>query len=98
MSESDGYQAVEYIQFSILERGCFRDFWLIFWLIVLDYLWHQFTFTHLADAFIQSDLFRLYIFGQYVFSLGIEPATFCAANTMFYHWAKITQFNCYSVY
>ncbi len=25
------------------------------------------TFTHLADAFIQSDLFRLYIFCQYVF-------------------------------
>ncbi len=31
---------------------------------------------HLADAFIQSDLFRLYIFCQYVCSLGIEPTTF----------------------
>ncbi len=29
---------------------------------------------HLADAFIQSDL--LYIFCQYVCSLGIEPTTF----------------------
>ncbi len=39
-----------------------------------------FTFMHLADAFIQSDLqfssFRLYIFCQYVCSLGIEPTTF----------------------
>ncbi len=49
------------------------------------------TFTHLADAFIQSDLliqviqvihviqcitFRLYIVCQYVCSLGIEPTTF----------------------
>ncbi len=24
-------------------------------------------------------------FNQYVFSLGIEPTTFCAANTMLYH-------------
>ncbi len=30
--------------------------------------------------------FRLYIFCQYVCSLGIEPTTFCAANTMLYHW------------
>ncbi len=31
--------------------------------------------------------FRLYIFYQYVCSLGIEPTTFCAADAMFYHWA-----------
>ncbi len=31
---------------------------------------------HLADAFIQSNLFRLYIFYQYVCSLRIEPTTF----------------------
>ncbi len=33
---------------------------------------------YLADAFIQSDLhaFRLYIFSQYMCSLGIEPTTF----------------------
>ncbi len=29
--------------------------------------------------------FRLYIFCQYVCSLGIEPITFCAANAMLYH-------------
>ncbi len=29
--------------------------------------------------------FRLYIFNQYVCSLGIEPTTFCAANAMLYH-------------
>ncbi len=29
-------------------------------------------------------------FCQYVCSLGIEPTTFCAANTMLYHWATGT--------
>ncbi len=28
---------------------------------------------------------QLYIFFQYVCSLGIEPTTFCAANAMLYH-------------
>ncbi len=32
----------------------------------------------------------LYIFCQYVCSLGIEPTTFCAANAMLYHWATGT--------
>ncbi len=31
--------------------------------------------------------FRLYIFHQYLCSLGIEPTTLCAANAMLYHWA-----------
>ncbi len=31
--------------------------------------------------------FRLYIFCQYMCSLGIEPTTFRAADTMLYHWA-----------
>ncbi len=44
-----------------------------------------FTCMHLADAFIQSDLFRLYNICQYVCSLGIEPTAFCAANAMPYH-------------
>ncbi len=45
-----------------------------------------FTFMHLADAFIQSDLqCILYMFYQYVCSLGIKPTTFCAANAMLYH-------------
>ncbi len=34
-----------------------------------------FTFMYLADTFIQSDLFRLYIFVS-MCSLGIEPTTF----------------------
>ncbi len=29
--------------------------------------------------------FRLYIFCQYMCSLGIEPTTFCAADAMLYH-------------
>ncbi len=46
-----------------------------------------FTFMHLADAFIQSDLQctqAIPFFYQYVGSLGIQPTTFCAANTMLY--------------
>ncbi len=51
---------------------------------------------HLSEIFIQSDLqyiqtIQLYIFCQYVCSLGIEPTTFCAANAMLYHWATGTQ-------
>ncbi len=50
---------------------------------------NTFTFMHLADAFIQSDLqcTQAIHFLHYVCSLGIEPTTFCAANTMLYHWA-----------
>ncbi len=44
--------------------------------IKMYYIKSTFTFMHLADAFIQSDLFRLYIFCQYMCSLGIEPTTF----------------------
>ncbi len=35
-----------------------------------------FTFMHLADAFIQSDLQAIHLYCQYVCSLGIEPTTF----------------------
>ncbi len=50
---------------------------------------------HLADVFIKSDLqcmqtILLFIFYQYVCSLGIEPTIFCAANAMLYHWATGT--------
>ncbi len=47
-----------------------------------------FTFMHLADTFIQSDLKiiqAIIFFNQYMCSLGIEPTTFCAANAMLYH-------------
>ncbi len=42
---------------------------------------------HLADVFIQSDLVHsdYTLFYEYVYSLGIEPTTFCAANAMLYH-------------
>ncbi len=46
------------------------------------------TFTHLADAFIQSDL-QLHSGNTCFFismcSLGIEPKTFCAADAMLHH-------------
>ncbi len=48
----------------------------------------SFTFMHLADAFIQSDLQyiqAIHVFYHYVCSLGIEPTTFCGANAMLYH-------------
>ncbi len=35
--------------------------------------------------------FSLYIFFQYVCSLGIEPTTFCAANAKLCHWATGTR-------
>ncbi len=44
-----------------------------------------------SDTFIQSDLQCIQVihlyrsYSQYVCSLGIEPTTFCAANTMLYH-------------
>ncbi len=51
---------------------------------------HTFTFMHLAEASTYS-VFRLYMFYQYMCSLGIEPMTFCAADAMLYHWATGTQ-------
>ncbi len=56
-----------------------------------------FTFIHLADAFIQSDLLRFgytFNFSVCVFP-GIEPTTFCTANAMLYHWATGT---CYFIF
>ncbi len=41
--------------------------------------------------------FRLYIFNQYMCSLGIEPTTFCAADAMLYHWATGTHYVCIKV-
>ncbi len=41
--------------------------------------WHTFTFMHLSDAFIQSDLQYvqvIHLYCQYMCSLGIEPTTF----------------------
>ncbi len=60
---------------------------------------YSFTFMHLADAFIQSDLQciqAIICFYQYVCSLGIEPTTFCAANAMLYHWATGTLWNTFT--
>jgi len=44
-----------------------------------------FTFMHLADAFIKSDLQDIDFFCQYMCSLGIEPMIFCTANAMLHH-------------
>ncbi len=53
-----------------------------------------FTFMHLADAFIQSDLQciqAIHFFCQYVCSLGIEPTTFALLTQCSNHWATGTQ-------
>ncbi len=39
----------------------------------------------LSKASAAYSAFRLYIYYQYVCSLGVEPTIFCAANTMLYH-------------
>ncbi len=53
-----------------------------------------FTFMHLADAFIQSDLQCIQaihcFLSVYVFS-GNRTHNLCAANAMLYHWATETQ-------
>ncbi len=52
----------------------------------------HFTFMHLADTFIQSDLQYIQVIQfLYMCSLGIEPTTFSAANAMLYHWAPETR-------
>ncbi len=66
------------------------SFWSQHWVLLTPFI---FTFMHLADAFIQSDLqsiLAIHLFYQYVCSLGIEPTTCCAADAMLYHWATGT--------
>ncbi len=53
------------------------------------YIYLFYIFIHVADAFIQSDLLHVIHFLSAVGFLGIEPLTFCAANTMLYHWATV---------
>ncbi len=51
-----------------------------------------FTFMHLANAFIQSNLqcIQAIHFCQYVCSLGIEPTTFALLTQCSSHWATGT--------
>ncbi len=52
-----------------------------------------FTFIHLADAFIQSDLQciqAIHLYCQYVCSLGIKPTTFALLTQCSNHWATGT--------
>ncbi len=79
-----------------------RKLWIIAYQLLHYHLYNDsslhFTFMHLADTFIQSDLQSRFIqsdssynfFCPYVCSLGIEPTTFCATNAMLYHWATGT--------
>ncbi len=47
--------------------------------MILNNIYDPFTFMHLADAFIQSDLHCIqiiHLYCQYMCFLGIEPTTF----------------------
>ncbi len=64
----------------------FKFHWKITWsgAVIFRSYSFTFTFTHLADAFIQSDLQciqAIHLYCQYVLS---------AANAMLYHWATGT--------
>ncbi len=51
-----------------------------------------FTFMHLADAFIQSDLQciqAIHLYCEYVCSLGIEPTTFVLLTQCSNHWTSV---------
>ncbi len=66
--------------------------WTLYWYKITV---HYTVNLHLADAFIQSDsAFRLYIFCQYVCSLGIEPTTFVLLTQCSNHWATGTVYPC----
>ncbi len=55
-----------------------------------------FTFMHLADALIQSDLQCIqviHLYCQYVWSLGIEPTTFVLLTAMLYHFFSFLKKN-----
>ncbi len=81
----------EIIYFRIV---CNNKMWTIKWgkftKIVTGQFW--FTFMHLADAFIQSDL--QCIQAIHFMSVCVFPGkhtTFCTANAMLYHWATGTR-------
>ncbi len=54
--------------------------------------WTRFCFVYIYAFSRQAtySAFRLYVFYQYVCSLGIEPTIFCAADAMLYHWATLS--------
>ncbi len=64
----------------------------------IERTWLTFTFMHLADAFIQSDLQciqAIHLYCLCVFS-GNRTHNHCAANAMLYHWATGTlTFHCW---
>ncbi len=62
-------------------------------LLVFPVYLFTFTFIHLADAFIQSDLQciqAIHLYCQYVCSLGIEPRAFALLTQCSNHWATGT--------
>ncbi len=63
-------------------------------IIIIYYILHfTFTFMHLADAFIQSDLQCIQVIHSFL-SVHVFPGNrthnLCAANAMLYHWATGT--------
>ncbi len=83
---------------------CFSVFFLLFCNVnystglICFYIFVLFTFMHLADAFMQSNL--QCIFCQYVCSLGIEPTIFalqmqCSTTEPQEHISNVTYFKCF---
>ncbi len=76
------------------ERACFYALNVLCVSLLLTSCLSVFiTFMHLETLTWLTITFRLYIFNQYVCSLGIEPTTFCAADAMLYHWATGTSYH-----
>ncbi len=80
------------IMYTNIVKQIFKDICNITNISISNYFYKyccSFTFMHLANAFIQSNLQvnSGYNFFVSMCSLGIEPTTFCAANAMLYHWA-----------
>ncbi len=69
--------------------GVFIVFLICFLLIISLFRWNYVNIYAFSRRFYPK---RLTVhsgytyFYQYVYSLGIEPMTFCAANAMLFHW------------
>ncbi len=67
----------------------------LLWLLNFFELQFHFTFMHLADAFIQSDLQCIHQVIHFLLVCvfpGNWTHNLCAANAMLYHWATETKY------
>ncbi len=92
---------IECDRWGLAPKMSFHVVWRLFQPVLINrifpldlFVWFfTFTFMHLADAFIQSDLQciqAIHLYCQYVCSLGIEPTTFALLTQCSNHWATGT--------